>query len=109
MGTSAAWPHAHQAGAVPGQGTPHCSCMPLMPLCPRLMLLPAWHLAPPKEQGNCQLGSGLWPLPCVTHLGWDGDRIAFNRRLLSLALGTEMPPPTPATCWAQPLLTPHGP
>lgn len=35
-------------------------------------LAPPGTLHPPKKQDACQLGAGSWPLPCVTHLGWDG-------------------------------------
>lgn len=65
-------------------------------------------LAPPGTPKRARrLPAGRWVMASPLHDS-SGPGQAFNRRLLSLAPGTEMPPPTPATYRAQPPRTPHG-
>lgn len=86
--------------------------MPLMPFHLKLVLLPPWRPpAPctPRRSGCMPAGHWLKASPLCDSSGLGrGQGWAFNRGLLSLALGTEMPPPTLATCRTRPPCTPHG-
>lgn len=120
MGSSAGRPPAHLAArghSLLPAGWEHARAgdlgmlmYALMPSHPKLVLLPPSHpLVPctPKRAGCLSAGCWVVASPLCDSSG-PGQGRAFNRRLLSLAPGTEMPPPTPATCRAQPPHTPHG-